>query len=546
MIWRWLYVVVLFASLFAFADDDNIDKAAVQSYQETIGQYLKNQVVADGWEWFSHRSHGFKATPMILIKLLPELDSDIWGPPAEKFSRFGHYVLPGDEKRSLPTSLGMSSFPPNSIIVTTETCATCHMGRVRLKKNDIMYLYGGVNVQFDVRKWRTALEKTVAKYLKNNAAIKNTATQLREIVRTRPEGYFHSDLAEDRRQRDYFVRRGSSEMALTNFVAWTRTFTDAKARQRATSHRRTGFNYPPNIDEGYPGKLDASGDLLAERLWTNQGMPAKASLTDIPSVWRQIEYSSGQWDGSVTDQFIRNLAAQVAVVPGTTVDRRVANHALDFVGLLPPPKFPFLSKRRDLVDKGESLFKTNCVDCHRPRNNRFYPDVATDLSRATVMTTIGTALILKIFYDACHATLPDGTSPRACGDFVQYLGGASKKGPSYVAKPLTGIWARAPYLHNGSVPTLKHLLMKSLRPQKFVVGSLSYDSEAVGFAWDSKNIDEYRKLDPYVYEMDTGQDGLSNQGHDQERLVLDGKVYFLDWSKDEAGAEALLEYLKTL
>lgn len=534
---------------------DPVDHAAVQSYREAMKKFLADKKVGEGWEWFSHRSHGFKATPMILVKLLPELDSEIWGLPSEKFSKFGHFVMPGDENRVLPTSLGMSSYPtrsnPNPIIVTTETCATCHTGWVRLG-NDVLPIYGGVNVKFDIRSWRTALEKTVQKHLKRESDIRRTAKKLRDTVRAKPAGFFHANVAEDTRQRNYLLRTDGAESMLRDFIEWTNTFSEGKSKQHATSYQKTGLNNPPNIDAGHPGQVDASGDLLSQGLPFHIGMPEKASLTDIPSVWRQSEYSSGQWDGSVTDQFIRNLAAQIAVVPGDTVDRRVANYALAFVDELPPPPYPFLSvyqtsEREALVARGETLFKSNCADCHKPRNDRYYPQVRTDRNRANVMTTSGALLVGKMFLDACFTTLPDGTNPPSCGNFTNHIRGANEGpgGPAYVAKPLTGIWARAPYLHNGAVPTLRHLLLPFTRPQKFVVGSLSYDRSAVGFAWNTDAFEEFRALDPNVSITDTIQDGLSNQGHDQD-VMVDGKIYRLDWTKDEGDAEALIEYLKTL
>src|ERR1700694_4819378 len=54
----------------------------------------------------------------------------------------------------------------------------------------------------------------------------------------------------------------------------------------------------------------------------------------------------------------------------------------------------------------------------------------------------------------------------------------------YNALPLGGVWAQAPYLHNGSVPTLYHLLVPSERPTVFMKGRLDYDKKLVGYAWD--------------------------------------------------------------
>lgn len=539
-----------------------VDAAIVADYRGTLNRYLQSPSVAEGWDWFMYHSHTFKALPMVLVKLLPELDPDIWGKPEEKFSRFGHFVLPGDENRALPSSMGMATFPtksdPTPLILTTETCGTCHMGRVRISSttadSTILNLYGGVNNQFDIRRWRTALEQTVEKYLKDGSAINKTATKLRTIIRSKPQRFFDSNLAQDTVQREFFTRAGGAESILHNFVKHAATFTRGKHLERSSSYK-IGESNPPNIDQGHPGQVDASGDLVSQLLLTTFGMPAKASLTDIPSVWLQSEYAVGQWDGSLGNQYIRNLAAEIAVAPTGGVDRRVAHYALQFVTELPAPKFPFLSdhpqNRAMLVEKGQRLFQTNCADCHSALNTRVYPEVATDMNRAKVITKIGGAAVAKAFYDACHTDLPDGTSPPSCGAFTKYLLSPDPKiGPGYTAKPLTGIWARAPYLHNGSVPTLRHLLLPSTRPADFVVGSLNYDTKNIGYAWDMRQLESYHQIDPQVDVLNTHHDGLSNKGHDQAILKVDSKTYRLDWTPepgdDPDSIEALLEYLKTL
>src|SRR3954466_7506420 len=52
----------------------------------------------------------------------------------------------------------------------------------------------------------------------------------------------------------------------------------------------------------------------------------------------------------------------------------------------------------------------------------------------------------------------------------------------YVAPPLAGVWATAPYLHNGSVPTLWHLMHPAERPTAFDVGGHALDLVKVGIA----------------------------------------------------------------
>ena len=99
----------------------------------------------------------------------------------------------------------------------------------------------------------------------------------------------------------------------------------------------------------------------------------------------------------------------------------------------------------------------------------------------------------------------------------------------YKARPLNGIWATAPYLHNGSVRTLKQLLLpSSMRDAKFKVGTREFDPVEVGFANDGGS------------QIDTAKAGNSNQGHEGVRYGTD------ILAADSHKLEALLEYLKSL
>ena len=96
----------------------------------------------------------------------------------------------------------------------------------------------------------------------------------------------------------------------------------------------------------------------------------------------------------------------------------------------------------------------------------------------------------------------------------------------YIARPLNGIWATAPYLHNGSVPSLAELLKPpDQRVKKFFVGNREFDPVNVGFSTTQGS---------FSTEFDTSVDGNSNQGHPKANDLTD----------DER--KQLLEYLKTL
>jgi hypothetical protein len=94
----------------------------------------------------------------------------------------------------------------------------------------------------------------------------------------------------------------------------------------------------------------------------------------------------------------------------------------------------------------------------------------------------------------------------------------------YANRSLKGVWATAPYLHNGSVPTLAHLLDPESRPATFPVGQRAFDTQKVGLVTAQSKP---------VTTFDTAKPGNSNAGH--------------TFGKDLSSGEKLelLEYLKT-
>ena len=110
----------------------------------------------------------------------------------------------------------------------------------------------------------------------------------------------------------------------------------------------------------------------------------------------------------------------------------------------------------------------------------------------------------------------------------------------YAAPLLSGLWLSAPYLHNGSVPTLWRLMTPSERPTRFMVGGHMLDYEEVGIAGyvDASGAYVY----PPGYQpwseptmIDTQDRGYGSQGHEAEFTGL-----------TDPEKQSLIEYLKLL
>ena len=121
--------------------------------------------------------------------------------------------------------------------------------------------------------------------------------------------------------------------------------------------------------------------------------------------------------------------------------------------------------------------------------------------------------------------------PKQASQLTQMYDTGAKPAAAYEARVLQGIWAAAPYLHNGAVPTLADLLKPpAQRPATFSIGG-DYDTDAVGLATTQTTFGAPLRT---TADCDNPMSGASRCGHD----------YGTDL--DPSDKTALLEYLKTL
>ena len=147
--------------------------------------------------------------------------------------------------------------------------------------------------------------------------------------------------------------------------------------------------------------------------------------------------------------------------------------------------------------RGKALYQAQCAECHAPGGARFRSvisatELGTDRHRIDMWTEAA-----KDRYTDYHE-----------GDY-DWGFRAFHKTNGYLANELTGLWLRGPYLHNGSVPTLRDLLASpSERPQKFYRGYDLIDPVGGGFVSQAGTVGE-RFGKPY----DTTLPGNGNSGH---------------------------------
>lgn len=252
----------------------------------------------------------------------------------------------------------------------------------------------------------------------------------------------------------------------------------------------------------------------------------KNAPSDFPSIWLQQPRKGKQlhWDGNNTMVEERNKSA--AFGTGTTpptIDLAAIGRIEDWLLTREPPKYPYAIDSPKAL-RGAAIYGEYCASCHGKNGRDFSGEF---VGKVTPLKDIGTD----------RRRLDSYTYELAVNQSTLYAGYPwrfqhFRKTFGYANMPLDGVWLRGPYLHNGSVPSLRDLLEPaSRRPSVFYRGNDVYDPKTVGFVSDVA-AESGRKF----FRFDTSVAGNSNTGHE-------GKRYGTDLP--QADKEALVEYLKT-
>jgi mono/diheme cytochrome c family protein len=249
---------------------------------------------------------------------------------------------------------------------------------------------------------------------------------------------------------------------------------------------------------------------------------------DAPAWWYLKKKTALYVDASVTGDFTRPI---MQFTMGEPSGEKIRSWESDFKDILvylksiEKPKYP-LPIDAKLAEAVQQVFEKTCAGCHGTYGAEGkYPNkviplevVGTDPLRLTKLSKEFRDYIQKTWFAQGNSHVLD------------------PKG--YIAPPLDGVWASAPYFHNGSVPTIYGVLTQEARPKYFRrVGTIKdYDVQNLGLKVEALNASAPKDAAPEARRrvIDTTLPGLSNAGHP------------FGFKLSEQEKRQVIEYLKTL
>ena len=542
--WLWLILVAVLAWLVYWLVAVNQYVVAQKSEQD---HFLHGSIGAE-------TANGL---PYWVFKALPEIYRDKLG--NEGWGRFGLITRDGDD---LP--LGFSRRVVSGVERVWFNCSLCHVGTYRLPGSDHQYLIAGAPSN------NLRLQEMIVFLIEAGRDPGLTPDALMQGIR---------DAGGDLSWPERLIYRHLAFPRVKDRLQWV-------GERLAFIHRQEPWG-PGRVDTFNPYKAIQFNFPMDER---HISTAALNGASDYPAIWQQRprEGMNLHWDGNNDSVAERNLSAALgAGVTPVTVDRQAIRRIEIWMQTLPAPRFPGPIDAAK-AQRGETLFARHCAACHgrgaplgdRPAGyaeinapgggaygaaydardtadcaalgtDREYRAAAPDTPRASYGEGDFAYPPARPYdYDqGRHPCLGQtvalariGTDPGRWQSYTREFAAAQnllyagypwrfhrfRKTDGYASQPLDGIWARSPYLHNGSVPTLRDLLdPPRARPAQWLRGSDELDLARVGYRSDGA---APGRLSPY----DTTRPGNSNSGHEYGVTLRDDQK------------AALVEYMKTL
>lgn len=448
-------------------------------------QRLADESIEEYFKYGSIGAENQSGLPYWIWLVLPRMFPDHLPGPGG-YASFG---LPWEQGREMPIGFTKKTIGFDRVAFN---CAFCHTAVVRRSADDpVPIIYpGGPSHTFNALAYERFLFKAASDPRFTTKNIMNAIAEVTQLS---------------------ILDKGLYRFVLIPFT------------RKALLKQKEAFAWTDGRPDWGPGRIDPFNPVkvaILQKVNPKVGVGDTIGNADMVAIWnlRARGGMAYHWDGLNTD--VTEVVLSSAIGDGATPKsiplgnlHRLQNWLMN----LKPAPFPFLDKvDASLATRGAVIFKQQCASCHAfggEKTGKVLPasEAGTDPHRAQMWTP-----------DAAQA-YHDYSKPYPWA-FTQF-----RSTGGYVNLPLDAVWIRAPYLHNGSVPSLVDLLSPPAeRPKVFFRGYDVYDPEKVGFV--SSGLEAER----YGFRYDTSRPGNGNGGH--------------LWGTDLGAQDkkALIEYLKTL
>ena len=524
----------------------------------TVSSMQDTHYLAQGWEHetrqqLSFTSFGSRLIPYDWFIVLEQANNPALFRDPAHMSALGFIVAAADKYNpdGLPIGVVRDKDKKHGDYVGL-TCAACHTGQVMINGQRIRIDGGQALIDF------TAFETALV------AALQATLEDTEKFAR------FYSN-----------VRTAPSVSAIASASLTTQAL-QVQMHGRLQQLQQRLENNKTDVPYGH-GRLDAFGQIFnaiaVEALNMPENIHSPNAPTSYPVMWDASHLDLVQWNASAPNKepgpLFQNAITALAVYGTIEIKKEHLtysssiriNHLADLQKAfyqLTAPRWPqeFAGKLDETkLVAGKKLYQQHCVECHthvdaadKKRKLRAVltpvaevgtdPLMAHNFSQRKVKTGVlegersmvlvgkkftAEASSLDLVTHAAMGTLlnkPWQTLKTIVREYHSNLSADTPSVDSYKARPINGIWASAPYLHNGSVPTIYDLLLPAAqRPSQFYVGNIELDVIKVGHVSSAA---------PDTSFFDTGLPGNSNAGHEYGTALSDEERW------------ALVEYIKSL
>src|SRR5436189_2061777 len=457
---------------------------------------------------FLYASTGTELMPKVVFDVLPDMFPDHFqpaGPAAgDWITQFGFIRGRPGINEGLPLGFSISyqrpkSGAPSPVACVGFSCGLCHVSPLTKPDGNTVMVEGMGNASLDFIAWVDGVRSSILDKRMTPAAIGEAC-----------ERKFHRKLTAGEKIMVRAWLPGSRRFFENNLPKYDAPFSGRDLRDA---------NLLPNG----PARTQPFRNLIRIVL-DRPATSGDHAYCKVPSLYEQKNRHWGQYDGSVGNRLSRSVLAAIAT--GATTDNLLEPHiesgvlqAVNYTVNLHGPRYAaFFPDRAAAVNsqqaaRGRAVYMRYCVDCHGIRDEQTGAWTMGRLTGEVVPAqTIGTdAERLSFRYydelpDAIFAFFPKGHPLRPKREDLRP--GPKGRVRGYMNAPIESVFARAPFLHNGSILTLAELINLKPRRDVFYRGANVYDPDDLGLASPPS------PTTTVYWRYDTHARGNSNAGHD--------------------------------